>query len=926
MSDNIFKSEIQLIDSFTPTLKSIISNIEPLLSNLKEIESIDISGINQNNIGNFKEINDNISQAKNAQLAFNQEISNSLGKVTGLGLNISNAALEQNKLNNEAKSMLFEYSAANKVADNINLAISTNIASQLRFNNEIEKSNKLNKQLGPIISNNKTQQDNLNDSIKETSKNLYDIKGFIGDIPPEIINSSQEYSSFHDLIKKSGISLNELSNKFNIISNYIKNNILMQEQFNEKIKSSQNEVVGFIKQLMGVASAYFSIRKGYNELKDGLDIYKDFEVQMATVGAVTNSTAEELSYLNKVALDMSGWYLPEDIGIGMEELARRGWKASDIILGLNDVVNLAIGNKMELGRAAEITSDIIDQFHYSTDQANRVVNVLSYAASNASTDVDLMGNSFAESASLARTFGADIEDVGTIISMMASSAKGSKAGNALKRGLLNMANLTDNAKATLEQLGVDFIDPITKDFKSLDAIIGDLHDSFNDLNGAAKLKAAKDIFGDMGANAWLEVITQGREEFSKWKDEFANMGDVALEQAERILQTTEGLIRDHQSNLHSNWIDFYQGLADEGMLEPFQNILKLIENMQLFFLMLAEDVIYVVGTIIGLFSGVLDFLLPFISTFAIFFGVLLFGVGVTTLLAKAQQILASAMLLNPALFVAAIVFSLIVTLIHLWRTNDEVAVRLVKAWHGVLNFFSKVPVFFWSIAEGILKALTSWGKPALDFMSDVFNKIIGGINKVISALNKLPGVAIKTLNNIDLGSVASKSLEAVKAKKGAAITKAQEAEFKREIELDSFINNRKNRANESSIPKSIKAALSNNAIGKPDINAIPDPSTLKGIDDISKGIGDLNKGVGKGNKKLKGIKNSVDISKEDLKYLRDLGEEKIIERFTSRTIAPEISVEFSGDIDNNTDFDGLVTKLKDKLYEELDNGPEGIYE
>lgn len=75
----------------------------------------------------------------------------------------------------------------------------------------------------------------------------------------------------------------------------------------------------------------------------------------------------------------------------------------------------------------------------------------------------------------------------------------------------------------------------------------------------------------------------------------------------------------------------------------------------------------------------------------------------------------------------------------------------------------------------------------------------------------------------------------------------------------------------------------------------------------------------------KDIKNSVDVSEEDLKYLRDLAEQETINRFTTA----EITVAMGGVTNNlgaGDDIDGFMDVLTDKLYESMSAAAEGVHE
>lgn len=87
---------------------------------------------------------------------------------------------------------------------------------------------------------------------------------------------------------------------------------------------------------------------------------------------------------------------------------------------------------------------------------------------------------------------------------------------------------------------------------------------------------------------------------------------------------------------------------------------------------------------------------------------------------------------------------------------------------------------------------------------------------------------------------------------------------------------------------------------------------------IGDGVGSIDDNTGK-------IKDSLDVTEEDLKYLRDIAEQEAINRFTTA----EINVDMSGmqnTVNSGDDIDGFMTQLTDSVNEAVDNMTEGVHE
>lgn len=71
------------------------------------------------------------------------------------------------------------------------------------------------------------------------------------------------------------------------------------------------------------------------------------------------------------------------------------------------------------------------------------------------------------------------------------------------------------------------------------------------------------------------------------------------------------------------------------------------------------------------------------------------------------------------------------------------------------------------------------------------------------------------------------------------------------------------------------------------------------------------------------IANSIDVSNENLEYLRDIAERDVINRFTTAEIKVEMTNNNS--ISSGMDLDGMVTRLSDGVNEAMEKAAEGVH-
>ena len=89
------------------------------------------------------------------------------------------------------------------------------------------------------------------------------------------------------------------------------------------------------------------------------------------------------------------------------------------------------------------------------------------------------------------------------------------------------------------------------------------------------------------------------------------------------------------------------------------------------------------------------------------------------------------------------------------------------------------------------------------------------------------------------------------------------------------------------------------------------------FDDLLEGINNIDYNTGS-------MSKTLDASDEELKYLRDLAEQEVVNRFTTA----EIKVDMGGvvnQISKDTDVNAVITYLEEKLYETMESAAEGVH-
>lgn len=214
----------------------------------------------------------------------------------------------------------------------------------------------------------------------------------------------------------------------------------------------------------------------------------DFDAQMSKVQAISGASAQETEKLTEKAREMgaSTKFSATEAGQALEYMAMAGWKTDDMISGLDGIMNLAAASGEELGTTSDIVTDALTAFGMSAEESGRFADILAAAASNANTNVSMMGASFKYVAPVAGSLGYTAEDVAVALGLMANSGiKADMAGTSLRNMFQRMALPTKTSQMALDRLGLSLADD-EGNMYSLREIMDQLRGSFSEINMSAE--------------------------------------------------------------------------------------------------------------------------------------------------------------------------------------------------------------------------------------------------------------------------------------------------------------------------------------------------------------------------------------------------------------------------------------------------------
>lgn len=237
-----------------------------------------------------------------------------------------------------------------------------------------------------------------------------------------------------------------------------------------------------------------------------------------------------------------------------------GWKTTDMLNGIDGIMNLAAASGENLALVSDICTDAMTAFGLSADQSARFADVLAAASSNANTNVAMLGESFKYVAPVAGAMGYSIEDTAVALGLMANSGiKASQAGTSLRQILLGLQGGVELATKSTDSWVIE-VENADGSMRNLNDVVVDLREAFADMTDAQKASNAEAIAGKIGMSGLLSIVNASEKDFNKLTGAIDNSTGVAKKMADTMQNNLKGKITQFKSALEGAGIAIGENL------------------------------------------------------------------------------------------------------------------------------------------------------------------------------------------------------------------------------------------------------------------------------------------------------------------------------------------------------------------------------
>lgn len=476
----------------------------------------------------------------------------------------------------------------------------------------------------------------------------------------------------------------------------------------------------------------------------------DFESAMSKVSAISGATGGDLDKLNAKAQEMGAKtkFSATESAEAFTYMAMAGWKTEDMLQGIDGIMSLAAADGLDLATTSDIVTDALTAFGLSASDSGHFADVLAKAASNANTNVSLLGESFKYAAPVAGALGYSAEDTAIALGLMANAGiKGSQGGTALRSSLSRLIKPTDDAAAMMEKYNISMTNS-DGSMKSLGEVMDMLRNNMGNLTEAEQAQAAATLFGQEAMSGMLSIINASDSDYDKLTSAIYDADGAAQQMADTMLDNLSGQLTLLKSALEGLAIQFGEILLPyiKQFVEWLQNLVAKLQEMTpeqkeqivkwAAFAAAIGPVLLAVGKLI---TGVGNIISAF--------GKLKTAIpAVKAALTAVKGAIAG--ISAPVVAVVAVIGVLIAAFTTLWKTNEEFRNKMTAIWEqikgtfdklsqGIVDRLNKLGFDFENIGE-VLKAI--W-KGFCDFLAPIFEGVFQNIaNTFDTIVNVILGI------------------------------------------------------------------------------------------------------------------------------------------------------------------------------------------
>ena len=308
----------------------------------------------------------------------------------------------------------------------------------------------------------------------------------------------------------------------------------------------------------------------------------DFDEQMSKVQALTRMNANDpmLAKLREQAKELGAttWASATQAADAQGFYAMAGFDPKAIMDALPSTLDLAKAGGVDVGRAADIGSNILSAFGLDPSEMNNVADILVSVFTRTNTSIEMLGETMKYVGPVARELKIPLEESAAMAGILGNvGIQGGQAGTALRALQSRLAAPPAAAAKALKTLQVQTKDA-AGNFRAMPDILADVMKATEKLGSADKMGYLKAIAGEEAGAAFASFLNENSyEELMKVIEAARNADGEAARTAETMSKNVKGDWTGLLSAIESVQINVSE-LETGGIRSLIQSVTEMIRK------------------------------------------------------------------------------------------------------------------------------------------------------------------------------------------------------------------------------------------------------------------------------------------------------------------------------------------------------------
>ncbi|VXC08396.1 conserved hypothetical protein [Bacillus sp. 349Y] len=307
----------------------------------------------------------------------------------------------------------------------------------------------------------------------------------------------------------------------------------------------------------------------------------DFEESMSKVQAISRATGDDLEQLKDQARQLGAdtQFSAREAAEGMQFLAMAGFDTKEILASMPGMLDLAAAGALDLGQAADITSNIMSGFSIAAEKSGHVADVLALAAASANTDVSQLGEAMKYLAAPANVMGWGIEEsTAAVMAFSDAGIQGSMAGQAFASSLTRLASPTKRMDKILKNTGMEFFD-LEGNIKPLPEVVRELEKALEGETAEMKTATLTKLFGAEAFKHWAVLMEKGSDALEDNTKKLIESEGASKKMAKTMVDNAAGDIKEFRSAMEELALQIYD-YVQPALRDMIQGLTKFTRYLQ----------------------------------------------------------------------------------------------------------------------------------------------------------------------------------------------------------------------------------------------------------------------------------------------------------------------------------------------------------